>query len=43
VLDLTFVPALDPGARALTVTLPDVTSLPVTGLGAVRATVPLAP
>lgn len=42
-LDFVFVPALDPRATRLTVTLPDVVSVPHTGTGALTATLDLGP
>lgn len=42
-LDFVFVPALDPRATRLTVTLPDVVSVPHTGAGALFATLDLGP
>jgi hypothetical protein len=42
-LGLVFAPALAAGARALTLTLPDLVSTPVTRAGALHATVELRP
>ena len=42
-LDFVFVPALDPRATRLTVTVPDVVSVPHTGTGALTATLDLGP
>jgi hypothetical protein len=38
-----FAPALAPAARTLRLTLPDMVSTPVTGAGALHATVDLRP